>query len=236
MPDRRPFSTWPLAVIAIPAAVAIWSGWVVLGTRTGFGVVALLPGIAAWRLNTAITLPVGAEAYGAYALAVWLTRRHVPARARRFAKRSALAALTLGAVGQVAAHLMESAGMRHAPWLVTVIIGCVPVVTLGFAAALTHMLRTEPRPDTARTPDSRPAGRTPAKRTADTRTPRTRTPDSRTPGTRTPTAADTRTLAAAHPDLTQQDIAARLGITDRTVRRHLATANAASNGQHPQES
>jgi hypothetical protein len=60
---------WPLLLIASPAAVAVWSGWVGLGGLCGFGVIHPLPGI--WdglQLNTAITLPVGVEAYGAYAL------------------------------------------------------------------------------------------------------------------------------------------------------------------------
>jgi hypothetical protein len=38
----------------------------------GFGLVQPLPGITDWHLNTAITLPVGVESYGAYALGAWL--------------------------------------------------------------------------------------------------------------------------------------------------------------------
>ena len=72
---------WPLFLIAAPAAVAVWSGWVGLGGLCGFGIVHPLPGIAdGFRLNTAITLPVGVEAYGAYALGAWLTPGHGPAR------------------------------------------------------------------------------------------------------------------------------------------------------------
>ena len=65
---------WPLVLIASPAAVAIWSGWVGLGELCGFGPIHPLPGIAdGFAINTAITLPVGVEAYGAYALRAWLT-------------------------------------------------------------------------------------------------------------------------------------------------------------------
>ena len=65
----RPLLRWPLYVIASPAAVAVWSGWVGLGTLCGFGMVHPLPGIAhGFQINTVITLPVGVEAYGAYAL------------------------------------------------------------------------------------------------------------------------------------------------------------------------
>ena len=72
---------WPLFLIGLPAGVAVWSGWVALGSMCGFGLVHPLPGIAPHvQLNTAITLPVGVEAYGAYALGAWLT---VPAAPRR---------------------------------------------------------------------------------------------------------------------------------------------------------
>ena len=71
----RPLPRWPLYLIASPAAVAVWSGWVGLGTLCGFGIVHPLPGIAdGFHLNTAVTLPVGVEAYGAYALASRTTR------------------------------------------------------------------------------------------------------------------------------------------------------------------
>ena len=51
---------WPLVLIAAPAAVAVWSGWVGLGSMCGFGIVHPLPGILpGLRLDTAITLPIG---------------------------------------------------------------------------------------------------------------------------------------------------------------------------------
>src|SRR5512142_641855 len=97
---------WPLLLIAAPAAVAVWSGWVGLGTLCGFGIVHPLPGIVdGFRLNTAITLPVGVEAYGAYALGAWLIPSAAPAP-------------------------------------VVMLVSCLPVLTLGFGGALTHLLRT----------------------------------------------------------------------------------------------
>ena len=132
---------WPLVLIASPAAVAIWSGWVGLGQLCGFGPIHPLPGIAdSFTINTAITLPVGVEAYGAYALRAWLTSG-TPERAQRFAKASALGALALGMCGQVIYHLLAAAHATRAPWPVVMLISCVPVVTLGFGAALTHLLR-----------------------------------------------------------------------------------------------
>lgn len=131
---------WPLLLLALPAVVAIWSGWVGLGGMCGFGPVDLLPGIARVRVNTAVTLPVGMEVYAAYALRAWLAGG-VPERARAFACRSSLAALGLGAAGQVAYHLMTAAGWEEAPWPVTIAVSCVPVAVLGMGAALAHLLR-----------------------------------------------------------------------------------------------
>jgi hypothetical protein len=208
----RALPRWPLFLVAAPAAVAVWSGWVGLGALCGFGIVHPLPGIAdGFRLDTAITLPVGVEAYGAYALGAWLTPGTAPA-ARTFARRSALGALALGMTGQVIYHLLAAAHAHAAPWPVVMLVSCLPVLTLGFGGALTHLLRT-----------GHPAGHTTAT-TADSTpdTPRTRT---RTPG-RTAradtTAAKIARVRAAHPDMTAAGIAARLKISDRTVRRHLS--------------
>ena len=146
MSGDRGVRRWPLFLIASPAAVAVWSGWVGLGGLCGFGVIHPLPGI--WdglQLNTAITLPVGVEAYGAYALGAWLTPG-TPERARTFARRSAFGALGLGMLGQVVYHLLAGAGAARAPWPVVVLVSCIPVITLGFGAALTHLLRTDTKP------------------------------------------------------------------------------------------
>ena len=139
--SARPVRAWPLLLLAAPAGVAIWTGWVGLGELTGFGTVHPLPGI--WddlELDTAITLPIGVEAYAGYALRAWLTPG-TPERARRFAKRSAIGALILGALGQVAYHLMAAAHVTAAPWPITTVVACLPVAVLGMGAALAHLLR-----------------------------------------------------------------------------------------------
>lgn len=133
---------WPLLVLALPAFVAIWSGWVGLGGLTGFGIVHPLPGIAdGFALNTAITLPIGVETYAAYALRVWLSGS-VPQRASRFARNSALGSLALGALGQVVYHLMAAAHVTSAPWPITTAVSCLPVAVLGMGAGLAHLLHS----------------------------------------------------------------------------------------------
>ena len=145
VPDRRVVRSWPLLVLAAPAAVAVWSGWVGIGRMTGFGQVHPLPGI--WdslRIDTAVTLPVGVEAYAAYALRAWLARsRQVSRRTRLFAGWSAAGSLLLGMAGQVAYHLLAQAGATRAPWGITTAVSCLPVFVLGMGAALAHLLRAD---------------------------------------------------------------------------------------------
>ena len=45
--------------------------------------------------------------------------------------------------GQVAYHLMAQAGMARAPWAITTVVSCLPVLVLAMATALAHMLRAD---------------------------------------------------------------------------------------------
>jgi hypothetical protein len=137
--------TWPLLILALPAAIAVWSGWVGIGEMTGFGEIRPLPGIwNSFHLDTAVTLPVGVEAYAAFALHAWLTSsRAVSDRTRCFARWSAIAAMILGMSGQVAYHLLNQAGTSRAPWEVTTLVACLPVAVLGMGSALAHRLRSD---------------------------------------------------------------------------------------------
>jgi hypothetical protein len=151
----RAVRSWPLLVLAAPAAAEVWTGWVGIVQRTGFGLVSPLPGILpSLHLDTSITLPVGVEAYAAYALRAWLADGHsVSDRTRRFAKWSAICSFALGMAGQVAYHLLAQDGAARAPWPVTAIVSCLPVLVLAMGTALAHMLRADA--DTAAdTPDN----------------------------------------------------------------------------------
>jgi len=137
--------SWPLLVLAVPAAAEVWSGWVGIAQKTGFGMVPLLPGIwSSLHLDTAVTLPVGVECYAAYALRAWLATGHaVSDRTRRFAQRSAICSFALGMAGQVAFHLMDQDRITRAPWVITTLVSCLPVLVLGMGTALAHMLRED---------------------------------------------------------------------------------------------
>ncbi|MBI4941439.1 MAG: helix-turn-helix domain-containing protein [Actinobacteria bacterium] len=233
--------SWPLLLLAAPAFVAIWSGWVGLGDLTGFGVVHPLPGIAdGFTLNTAITLPIGVETYAAYALKVWLSAG-VPDRARAFARWSALGSLVLGAAGQVAYHLMSAAGVTQAPWQITAAVACLPVAVLGMGAALAHLVHsTDPADpgthgvvEVTATVVKANAGVVAAARPSSTPpAPRSSRSSSRSSGSSSPSGSSSDTglrvarLRAQHPNLSTVEIARRLGVTDRTVRRYLAAGAA----------
>ena len=58
--------------------------------------------------------------------------------------------------GQVAYHLLVQAGESRAPWAITTIVSCLPVLVLAMGTALAHMLRGDASAED--TPDSRSAG------------------------------------------------------------------------------
>ncbi|WP_088284603.1 hypothetical protein [Kineosporia sp. A_224] len=146
---------WPLLLIGASAGTATWSGWVGLGELTGFGVVHPLPGI--WdglTVNTAITLPVGVEAYAVYALAVATDPRPLTPLARRWAWASAAGALLLGMGGQIAYHLLEARDVTAAPWWVVALVSSLPVLVLGAASLLWHLAAMAPPEDPSATTTS----------------------------------------------------------------------------------
>ncbi|WAL67228.1 hypothetical protein ORV05_05415 [Amycolatopsis cynarae] len=135
---------WPLLIIGLAAAVAVWSGWVGLGRLCGFGMITPLPGIVdKFQLNTSIVLPLSVEAYGAYALRCWLGSATLSPRTVRFAKISSVSSLAIGAGAQVAYHLMAAANMAAAPWQITMLVACVPVAVLGLASALAKLVTAD---------------------------------------------------------------------------------------------
>ncbi|HEV2375835.1 MAG TPA: hypothetical protein VGS19_27170 [Streptosporangiaceae bacterium] len=99
-------------------------------------------GLAAYQ--HLVTLPVGVEAYAAYALRAWLTASpSVSARTRCFARWSAIGSLVLGMAGQIAHHLLAQVEATNAPWGVTTTVSCLPVLVLGMGTALAHLIRAD---------------------------------------------------------------------------------------------
>lgn len=225
---------WAVVLLSLPAGVAIWSGWVGIGTMCGFGLVQPLPGLVdGLVIDTRITLPIGMETYAAVALRAWLTSP--PGAKVTFAKWSALAALSVGAAGQIAYHLMEAAGITAAPWPVVAAVATLPVAVLGMGAALAHLSHHPETPEaSSATPpagsDTEPLDTLDTDtRRVDTSAPRPRKRPRTRPQTR-PVHADTNALAQlvldlseAHPDWTQAQVAAEAGCSVRTVRRHQST-------------
>jgi hypothetical protein len=136
MTARKRNHQWLLIAIAIPAAVEVWACWVGLGSLCGFPVIG--------GESTDWTLAIGMEAYGAYALFVWLGA--APGlRSRKFAQWSALGAFALSLIGQVAYHIMLADKIKRAPVGVIVFVACLLVVILAFAAILTHLMHSDAR-------------------------------------------------------------------------------------------
>jgi len=140
---------WTLGVIGLGAFVATWAGWVGLGALTGFGKVRPLPGIwDALEINTAVTLPLGIEAYAFLALGAWLSGWAPTAKAATFAMVSGLGSIAIGMSAQVAYHLLVTARETmpggHAPWPVVLAVACVPNTVLGLGSILAHLLRPGP--------------------------------------------------------------------------------------------
>ena len=146
-PDRKP---WGLIIailaISLSAFTAVWGGWVGLGRMVGFGKVNLLPGFVAdggWAtIDLAITLPIGIEAYAAAALYVAVAGL-VRGGGRWFAGGSAGLSLALGAFGQAAYHVLDAQGRTVAPEWIVVFVSVLPVVVLGMAGVLLHLVLEE---------------------------------------------------------------------------------------------
>ena len=138
---KKSLPLWPVLLLILPAFVAIWSGWVGLGEMAGFGIVHPLPGIADnFKVNSAITLPIGVEAYAGYALFAWLSGRIKSEFIRKYAMISAIFSLIIGAIGQIAYHLMTTMKITSTPWPITIFVSCLPILVVGMGASLAHMI------------------------------------------------------------------------------------------------
>jgi hypothetical protein len=59
--------------------------------------------------------------------------------------------------GQVAYHLLAQVGTVRAPWGITTVVSCLPVLVLGMGASLAHLLRADMH-GTKEPGEARPSG------------------------------------------------------------------------------
>lgn len=130
---------WVVFVIAAAAAIEVCATWVGIGNVSGFPVIGLPFRL---KVNTDFSLMVGMEAYGGFALYYWLSAATGP-RSRAFAMWSAAGALVLSLVGQVAYHVLAAEHVARPPAGVVGFVSSLPVVVLGFAAILMHLVHLD---------------------------------------------------------------------------------------------
>jgi hypothetical protein len=127
-----------------------------------------------WPMLLAPLLPLTVDAYAMTATRVWLAGSTRSARARRFARKNAVAAIFLSLCGNAVYHLI-AAGLGRASWIVVVAVGAVPPLILGLVSHLAVLRslvdpvgtgpdaeREESGPDVPTVRTGRPAVRTEA--------------------------------------------------------------------------
>ncbi len=142
--DRMPKTLWVVAgLVALPALVSIWAGWVSLGLATGWKEVQLfpsVPGLNGVHLNTVIFLPFSVEVLTIVSMGFFL---HYRGKAiRRVAGITALATVALGLFGQAWSHHLQATGAAAPSWLVVFTSG-LPVVAMALVGLLVHLARNE---------------------------------------------------------------------------------------------
>lgn len=83
----------------------------------------------------AALLPLTIDAYAMSATRVWLADSTASVKARRFARRNAIGAITASLVGNATYHAV-AAGLVRTSWVVVVAVGAVPPVVLGLVSHL----------------------------------------------------------------------------------------------------
>lgn len=236
-PRRDPLVIIGLSVVAIAAAVSSFAA--LLGTAQ----------LAGWSSHTAWLLPTTIDCTAMTATRVWLAASTPSAAARRFARTTAFCSIAVSVAGNLVFHLTEAHVIRPGVALV-VAAGAVPPLALALVAHLAVLRSAAPAesaeaservspalgelasPQELTSPASAPllpAPPVPALAVSADTTPDTRPDTTRTPArtsTRTDTASKIKRLRERHPDMSVVEIADKVGVTDRTVRRHLAAVSA----------
>ncbi len=213
-----------LAVVAAAAA------------GTSFTALSGLARSAGWSPDVCPALPVVVDVLAAVSTRAWLSGS-APVEAKRFAKRSALLSVVVSMAGNIGFHLLQ-AGYLRASVVLVILVAMIPPIGLAAAAHLVAVLRSAEPTEEVSVPAVAPvvmsvpmAAPVTAEASAEPVTVTDTRADTKQTAPRTPRRTDTATAVARlktkHPDMTAADIAAKVGVTDRTVRRHLTALTAA---------
>jgi DNA-binding transcriptional ArsR family regulator len=222
---RDPLTLAGLGIVALAAAA------------TSFSTLAELAHDAGWSRIVSPALPVIVDVLAAVSTRAWLSG---PAGVRPLARRTAVLAIVVSVLGNAAAHLI-AAGLLRPGIALVITVAMTPPIALGVVAHLAASLsaaapRTVPQtqaesaaaPGVASVPVAAAGPVATAARAAtspDTSTVTDTAPQR--PARRADTAVRVARLAAKHPDASAAELARRLGVSDRTVRRHLSALAAA---------
>jgi hypothetical protein len=207
---RDPLVILGLTVVALSAAISSFAA--LLGTAT----------LAGWSSHTAWLLPTTVDVTAMTSTRVWLAASTPTAAARRFARSTAFFSIAVSVGGNLTYHLTEAHVIRPGVALV-IAAGAVPPLALAVVVHLAALRSADPV--TATQTDVAPVIVEVAEPViidnkpvivADSK------PDTKRTPSRTDTAAKVAKLTAKHPDMKPAAMAAKLGVSDRTVRRHLA--------------
>lgn len=139
-----------IAVSATSAAISSFSGLRSLAILTG------------WPEGLAPLLPLTVDAYAMTATRVWLAASTSSARARRFARWNAIAAIGLSIAGNAVSHAI-TAHLLSASWGIVLAVGSVPALVLGLVAHLAVLRgQVDPVPESAEVARAESVPSTPA--------------------------------------------------------------------------
>lgn len=190
---------------------------------------------AGWTRAMAPMFPITIDATALVATRIWLAASTPTDAARRFARTVAIGAVLVSLLGNGTFHLAQ-AHVIHAGVGVVIAAGAVPPLALAVVCHLAVLRSAEAITTQVAAPEEAthqqvhllPADAEPVVVMAEESN---FDVDNKPDTTRTPRRVDTATqvakLVAKHPDMKPAVIAAKLGVSDRTVRRHLAALAAA---------
>lgn len=221
-PRRDPLVILGLGAVALAAAVSSF---------TALYGVAL---VAGWSRTMAPMFPITIDASALVATRIWLGASTPTEATRRFARSVAIGAMVVSLLGNGVFHLAAAHVIEPGVWVV-IAAGAVPPIALAVVCHLAVLRSAAPAVEapTATVAASVPvvepvavAVPVAAQASAEPVMVVDTVPDTSRTAPRTPRPVDTATkvarIKARYPDMSAADLAMKIGVSDRTVRRHLA--------------